>query len=150
MRDARARGARRGVGPARPRACAHSCRRDTCAVCVGKMRVLLTANHPAPNRNRHSTRREKLAIDKDKLLRLAAKEGDDGRCAALVQKGANVNKVGGSHKHTALHYAARFGHLRTLHTLLQLKADPNIKNGDGACVCACVFGCVCFRVWHNV
>ena len=30
--------------------------------------------------------REKLAIDLDKMLRLAAKEGDDSRCAALVRK----------------------------------------------------------------
>ena len=92
--------------------------------------------------------REKLLVDYNKQLRMAAKEGNDGRCVALVQKvicalavcptsrfrlracrhgmevletrimvagelqGADLNKVGGSHRHTALHYAARFGHLR--------------------------------------
>ena len=30
--------------------------------------------------------REKLVVDYNKQLRNAAKEGDDGRCAALLQK----------------------------------------------------------------
>jgi ankyrin repeat protein len=102
--------------------------------------------HAPPARNRRTLLRlrEKLAIDLDKQLRLAAKEGDDGRCAVLVQRGASINKVGGSHRYTALHYAARYGHLRAIHTLLQLKADPNVQNGDG--VCLCVFVCVCVCV----
>ena len=67
-------------------------------------------------------------MDVDKMLRLAAKEGDDGRCTALVHKGANINKVGGSHRHTALHYAARFGHLRCLDTLLRVSPrQTNLK-----------------------
>ena len=104
----------------------------------------LTAHAP-PARNRRTLPRlrEKLAIDLDKQLRLAAKEGDDGRCARLVQRGASINKVGGSHRYTALHYAARYGHLRAIHTLLQLKADPNVQNGDGVCFCVCMRVCAC-------
>jgi len=87
--------------------------------------------------------REKLHIDRDKMLRLAAKDGDDGRCVALIQKGASVNKVGGSHRHTAMHYAARNGHVRCMDALIKCKADPNIQNGDGICVA--VYDAVCCR-----
>lgn len=76
-------------------------------------------------------KREKLAVDLNKLLRMAAKEGDGGRCGALIKSGADVHKMGGSHRNTPLHYAARFGHLHCIHALLQGKADPNMQNGDG-------------------
>jgi len=118
-----------------------ACIRARVACAIGSLMA-----HAPPARNRRTLLRlrEKLAIDLDKQLRLAAKEGDDGRCAVLVQRGASINKVGGSHRYTALHYAARYGHLRAIHTLLQLKADPNVQNGDG--VCLCVFVCVCVCV----
>ena len=49
----------------------------------------------------------------------------------LANKGVDVNKAGSSHRNTALHYAARFGHLHCIDTLLRLRADPNLQNSEG-------------------
>jgi ankyrin repeat protein len=35
---------------------------------------------------------------------------------------AYVSKQGGSHRHTALHYAARFGHVASIETLIKARA----------------------------
>mmetsp|Transcript_57083 Transcript_57083/g.150428 ORF Transcript_57083/g.150428 Transcript_57083/m.150428 type:complete len:166 (-) Transcript_57083:90-587(-) len=37
-----------------------------------------------------------------------------------------------SHKHTALHYASRFGHTDCIEVLLRARADPNMRNNDGS------------------
>jgi len=62
---------------------------------------------------------------------VAHQDGDFCRIQRLVQRGLDVNQAGGSHKHNALHYAARFGHLETIETLLKSRADPNLQNADG-------------------
>jgi len=49
----------------------------------------------------------------------------------LANQGVDVNKAGSSHRNTALHYAARFGHLHCIDTLLRLRADPNLQNSEG-------------------
>jgi len=68
--------------------------------------------------------------DVGREIRIAAKAGDHARIEALASKG-DINETGGSHGHTALHYAARFGHVRAMQSLLRLKADPNARNDDG-------------------
>lgn len=75
--------------------------------------------------------RRDLKQSGSKELRVAARDGNYSRIKDLVRGGADVNDRGGSHGNTALHYAARFGHLNCIDTLLRLRADPNIVNDDG-------------------
>mmetsp|Transcript_2423 Transcript_2423/g.4898 ORF Transcript_2423/g.4898 Transcript_2423/m.4898 type:complete len:248 (-) Transcript_2423:146-889(-) len=75
--------------------------------------------------------RGELKESSGKDLRVAARDGNYSRIKDLVRAGADVNQQGGSHKHTALHYASRFGHLECMEALLKVKADPNISNIDG-------------------
>jgi hypothetical protein len=72
----------------------------------------------------------------DKHLRLAAKEGDDSRIMALVQKGASVNKV-----------------CSCVHVRVCACGNEEAKKGDNIRMCLCLWlwlwlcvrACVCVR-----
>ena len=56
------------------------------------------------------------AVTAEKRLRNRASEGDLAAVLSLLQEGANVNGVN-EHGETALHLAARGGHLAVIHAL---------------------------------
>ena len=69
--------------------------------------------------------------DNDALIHLAASYGGRDEIALLVASGARVNAVGGE-GYTPLHWAAVEGRLDVINTLLDLGADPRIKNEFGS------------------
>ena len=46
----------------------------------------------------------------------------------LIEKGADVNMAAGGFKNTPLHWAVHMGRPNTVHLLLSLGADLNVKN----------------------
>ena len=50
----------------------------------------------------------------------------------LIEKGANVNVVGGDLQSTPLHWAVRQGHLAATVLLMKNGADPNLLDAEGS------------------
>ncbi|KAK6619516.1 hypothetical protein RUM43_012273 [Polyplax serrata] len=53
----------------------------------------------------------------------------------FVSHGAIIDAIGGELQATPLHWATRQGHLQTVTLLMQLGADPSLKDGEG---CSCL------------
>jgi hypothetical protein len=51
-----------------------------------------------------------------------------------VFKGAFIDAIGGELRSTPVHWATRQGHLAMVVLLIQHGADPNIFDGEGACL----------------
>ena len=68
--------------------------------------------------------------DDDALIHLIARVGGPDEIELLVASGARVNAIGDM-GFTALHYAAMNGRLTVAKRLLDLGADPNIRNEWG-------------------
>ena len=52
-------------------------------------------------------------------------------CKLYLNRGAEVDAIGGELKSTPLHWAVRQGHLQMVLLLMQNGADPNVKDGEG-------------------
>ena len=64
-------------------------------------------------------------------LHWAAINAHMGVCRLLLDRGADVDPVGGELRATPLQWAARNGHLYVIHLLLSRGADPNIRDAQG-------------------
>jgi outer membrane protein assembly factor BamB len=67
------------------------------------------------------------AADLNEDLLAAARKGDVEAVKSLVAKGADVNAKS-AYGATALHFAADRGHVAVIKLLLELKADPNVRD----------------------
>nr|CAD2197672.1 unnamed protein product [Meloidogyne enterolobii] len=89
---------------------------------------------------------ETIQVDQDdcSLLHWAAINNRIEAAKLLLQRGANVNAVGGVLASTPLHWAARHGHARMVAVLVRNGADWTIRDVEGftALHVAVQFGCI--------
>ena len=71
------------------------------------------------------------ASEMARWLCLAASWGETEEACALLRGGGVAVSAHGTHRRTALHYAALNGHAGTVEALLGHRADPNARDADG-------------------
>jgi ankyrin repeat protein len=109
----------------------------------GQVGLLLAIREPSPNAAKAliawpQTKVEVRTAQDESPLMLAALKGHDELVAALIARGADVNKTGW----TPLHYAATHGHLKVIRQLLDAHAyiDAESPNGTTPLMMAAYYG----------
>ena len=95
----------------------------------------LTPAEVALNQNHQETLRLLLDADNGSVWFSASRNGKCGRIERLLNAGAPVNRVDTEKRETALHKAAKYGHIDVVSLLLDKGANKHLKNHNRKTAC---------------